>query len=384
MLTEDQRLMMEKHRMTAPSQGIGIYGLNLYGEYEAFRRVADSIHKSRCANQPWLNSPEAVMYVMQKGVNMGIDPLTALEELKMVKGNWTISIKLARGQAARKGITWFFSEKESECQITMKREGWNDHIETVTTADIKKSGRGGPKDDAFTKFPRQILRSSAFRRGINAIGPDVLMGLDPVDREVEPDDLFNSPNETDSVEPSEVSAKDVKPKKTTKKKTSKKAAPKEEDKKAVFVPPEDASEDKPIGMTFDNMRKVWVRNADGKEVNEHGVEVFLYKKSWKTQEEIDKLEAKNKPSVAEVTPEDASESFDEFKKPTPAEEPVLVSYDPDDTEHLKVMIDAMTELQLTGDQKKYIKQNFIEFTAKNPLALDLNACKGAMLECLKS
>ncbi len=193
--------------------------------YEHSLKVAKSIFDSRAANNPWISNEHTVLYIMQRGCDLGVPPLVALEEIKKVKGSWFVSINLAKALAIRAGGSLHVEDESNERMvIRAERNGWKPHIETTTIAELLAAGidkqfdrekRKYVDNPVWKKFPRQMWRAVCIRRIFQFMFADVLLGMVPVDFSVE--EIPDFEDEAAGLDPAEVTESDHKPKKTKKK-----------------------------------------------------------------------------------------------------------------------------------------------------------------------
>ncbi len=186
-------------------------GLELFSPdvFNHMKEVAGTIFQSGRCNKPWLTNPQSILFAMQKGYDLGIPPLTALDHICQFrdKGTWACSIFLAKGLVASKGGTvQVISETDLEVKVLATRPAWKDHSETVTMAEIVKAGISTGKD-TWTKYPKAMLRATAIRRALTHMWADVLVGVTPIDMELEQE----TPAEPDDIQT--VTADEAKPRK---------------------------------------------------------------------------------------------------------------------------------------------------------------------------
>ena len=181
----------KEHKMNETWKNLELYSPE---EFEHAKKVSESIWQSGMVKRPWLHNPLSVLFVMQRGRDLGIPVAAALEGLfQFPQGGWGISINLAKALILRSGGQVRVTEESDElCVIEMVRPEWRErstHTERVTRADLDRAGISNK--DTYRKFPRQIIRANAFRRAATLIFADKLLGLVPLDMEVEERSLPN-------------------------------------------------------------------------------------------------------------------------------------------------------------------------------------------------
>ena len=170
-------------------------GLELYSpaNLEHSKKIADMLWQSGAYCKPWIKNPSTILVIMQRGASLGFDPLTALDELFQFAqgGAWGIRIGAARAMCARAGKWHYEVSTDDLCVLTVNREGWEPHEETITREEAQQAGIG---KQTLGKYPRQILRAAAFRRAAQTVFADCLLGFVPIDTDTEgrdtPDDIY--------------------------------------------------------------------------------------------------------------------------------------------------------------------------------------------------
>lgn len=114
------------------------------------------------------------------GLSLGIDPLTALQQIYVVKGRPGMYTKLKVALAQRHGHeVWDEELTADRATVCGRRAGWpEDRIVrvTVTMADAKRAGWDATNDN-YRKTPADMLWSRAAARVVDRIASDVLHGI---------------------------------------------------------------------------------------------------------------------------------------------------------------------------------------------------------------
>lgn len=116
--------------------------------------------------------------VIQCGVEIGIPPIQALQNIKPIKGQLTLSARLLMALAAAKGrVTWEVVEStDQKCEIIFTRPGWKPLKETFTIEEAKKAGLV-KADSGWANYPKDMLFARCGSRGIRRIAMDLTLGM---------------------------------------------------------------------------------------------------------------------------------------------------------------------------------------------------------------
>lgn len=121
--------------------------------------------------------PQAIA-VIQCGVEIGIPPIQALQNIKPIKGQLTLSARLLMALAsARGGVTWEVVEStDQRCEIIFTRPKWKPLKETFTIEEAKKAGLI-KADSGWANYPKDMLFARCGSRGIRRIAMDLTLGM---------------------------------------------------------------------------------------------------------------------------------------------------------------------------------------------------------------
>lgn len=124
------------------------------------------------------SSPEAVMVAVQRGLEIGLPPLQALDSIAVINGRATLwgdaVLALVKGHPEYEDVHEEISPESVTC--TVKRKGRSPVIRTFTVADAKRSrlwGKAGP----WTDYPSRMLQMRARSWAIRDSFPDALRGI---------------------------------------------------------------------------------------------------------------------------------------------------------------------------------------------------------------
>jgi len=134
-----------------------------------------------------LDSPEKIATVIQHGKELGLDPVTSLGGIHVIKGRTVISAAIMGALLKRNGYEFVYTKDYdksggdnaiTEVEIfwiskTLNREmsakqsiSWNE----MTLA-------GYTTKDNWSKYPKNMMRARALSTAIRAIAPEVLLGI---------------------------------------------------------------------------------------------------------------------------------------------------------------------------------------------------------------
>jgi hypothetical protein len=130
--------------------------------------------------------PAAIAAAILYGRELGLEPMTALRSISVIKGKPTLSAEAMRSMVLAAGHDIRFQEMTgARCVIVGRRKGQEDTTTvTFTMDDAKKMGVGGSQQ--YAKMPRQMLAARATAELCRLIFADAIGGL-MVDVEVEDD-----------------------------------------------------------------------------------------------------------------------------------------------------------------------------------------------------
>ena len=155
--------------------------------------------------------PAAIAAAILYGRELGLEPMTALRSVNVIKGKPALSAEAMRALVLAAGHDIRFQEMTSaRCVIVGKRKG-QDETTTVTFTmdDAKKMGVGGGQQ--YSKMPRQMLAARATAELCRLIFADAIGGLQ-VDVEVDDEaDAIGTVTPMTTAKRKKVAAKDEAP-----------------------------------------------------------------------------------------------------------------------------------------------------------------------------
>ena len=117
------------------------------------------------------------MFIMLKGVELGLSPLQALDGINIIQGKPTISPQLMLALINRSGELedMKIDSTETLCTVTMKRKGRSAHTETFSLEDAKKMQL--MEKDNYKKQPKTMMKWRAVSACARIAFPDVIQGV---------------------------------------------------------------------------------------------------------------------------------------------------------------------------------------------------------------
>jgi len=160
----------------------GEQGVQLASLEDAFR-FANAVAASGFAPRG-MEKPEAILVAIQLGAELGLTPMSALQNIAVINGRPAIYGDAALALVRSSGLLEVFREEEigeagkdtQGIKVTAKRRGFDEASESFTVADAKLSklwGKAGPWSD----YPKRMLKFRARGFILRDLFGDVLKGL---------------------------------------------------------------------------------------------------------------------------------------------------------------------------------------------------------------
>jgi hypothetical protein len=161
------------------------------GNFEGLWRLSEIMAASGMMPKN-IERPETVFVAVQMGLEVGLSPMQAVQNIAVVNGRPTIwgdaMLGLVRGSGLLTSISETTSGEGDSVTATCTVTRCNDPGETVgkfSVADAKRAGLWG-KTGPWTQYPRRMLQMRARGYALRDKFPDVLKGLHARE-EVEPE-----------------------------------------------------------------------------------------------------------------------------------------------------------------------------------------------------
>lgn len=124
---------------------------------------------------PNVKSVQGAMVVIQTGLELGLTPAKAMNQINIINGRPALSAQCMNGLMQARGIKISTIKNDNtECIISGTRNGVTEEV-SYKMEDAKKAGLDGK--DNWKKYPRRMLFARAISELANKIAPDVIMGL---------------------------------------------------------------------------------------------------------------------------------------------------------------------------------------------------------------
>lgn len=170
--------------------------LDFYGQEvsETNMKMAEMMFKSGLM-PAHIRSPQAALYIMQRGMSLGLEPMAAIENIFLVQGRIFLGIHACQALVAAKGGRWTVKKHSAtECEIVFHRPDWADLTSAFNLEDAKKAGLTNKA--TFQQHPADILYANAFRKGARKQFPDWMNGINIADELEVRGGLFHNENNT--------------------------------------------------------------------------------------------------------------------------------------------------------------------------------------------
>ena len=177
---EPQKVLdIAKVRPAMPARGFSLIPQSL-GEA---KEIASLIAGSDFAPKDYRGKPENVMIAIQMGIDLGLKPMQALQNIAVINGRPSIYGDAALAlvmPALERFLESFDGQDGSDAYMAVciaKRRGWPDETRrTFSIADAKKAnlwGKAGP----WQTYPKRMLQWRARGFALRDVGSDLLLGL---------------------------------------------------------------------------------------------------------------------------------------------------------------------------------------------------------------
>jgi len=163
---------------------MGEHGL-IFRNWDDMWRLASAIAKSDLAPKDFIGKPENCLIAMQMGFEVGIAPMSAIQNIAVINGRPSIWGDMMKAICINSGLVTRFHEyvegegDEMTAHCIIGRAGWPDEIyQTFSIADAKRAGLLPAKPDAaWNKYPKRMLQMRARGFACRDAFPDRLRGI---------------------------------------------------------------------------------------------------------------------------------------------------------------------------------------------------------------
>lgn len=156
-------------------------------DFEEALRIAKSLSKSRLVPKQFQGEPEDIVVAIQWGLELGLQPMQALQNIAVIRGNPSLYGSVIPA-LARTHPKWDES-KYRECYVgepyqddyaAVCQVGRTDadeaHEKRFSVKDAKQAGLWGKKGP-WKKYPKRMLQHRARKYAIDDVFADVLKGM---------------------------------------------------------------------------------------------------------------------------------------------------------------------------------------------------------------
>lgn len=141
-------------------------------------RFAEILAKSSIVPKEYQGNPGNVLVAVQWGMEIGLQPLQAMQNIAVINGRPSIwgdaALALVRGSGQLEQIVEECDGQTATCTVT--RRGEPPTVRSFTMEEAKRAGLAG-KQGPWTQYPRRMLQLRARAFALRDVFPDVLRGI---------------------------------------------------------------------------------------------------------------------------------------------------------------------------------------------------------------
>jgi hypothetical protein len=167
-----------KHQAAAPAQRGGALSLGQMTPHDAWK-FAEALAGARLLPQEYQNNPGSVLWAMEYGRALGLDVVTTITTIHVIKGKPTQSADLMLSRAREAGHRVRIKSERERCVVSIVRhdDPEDENVVEWTLADARTAGLfPGKSDSNWAKYPRAMLRARAIAECVRIACPEVLHG----------------------------------------------------------------------------------------------------------------------------------------------------------------------------------------------------------------
>lgn len=172
-----------------PARG-GALSLSHMSPYEAWQ-FCESLANTPLLPDVYRKSPASVLWAMEYGRALGLDVVTTITTIHVIKGKPCQSADLMLGRARTAGHRVRIKSERTRCEVRIQRhddpddetviEWVLDDAVTAGLCTLDSNGRTRSRDkngqpQPWERFPRAMLRARAIAEGVRIACPEVLHG----------------------------------------------------------------------------------------------------------------------------------------------------------------------------------------------------------------
>ena len=138
------------------------------------------------------NSKEKIMTVVQYGKELGMDQLTAINSISLVKGRMVINSAMLGALLKRRGYEYLWTKDWEVTDFGTPNERITTEIEIMwisknlngklmsqkfkmTWGELTRAGL--TESPTYLKYPKQMMRARCITAAVRAIAPEILLGM---------------------------------------------------------------------------------------------------------------------------------------------------------------------------------------------------------------
>lgn len=167
-----------KHQGNPPAQRGGALSLGQMTPHDAWK-FAEALAGARLLPQEYQNNPGSVLWAMEYGRALGLDVVTTITTIHVIKGKPTQSADLMLSRAREAGHRVRIKSERERCVVSIVRhdDPEDENVVEWTLADARTANLfPGKPDSNWAKYPRAMLRARAIAECVRIACPEVLHG----------------------------------------------------------------------------------------------------------------------------------------------------------------------------------------------------------------
>jgi len=165
-------------------------------------KYSEMIAKSDVVPKDYKGKPENVLVAIQMGMELGLPPLQALQNIAVINGRPGVYgdslIAICRAHPAFESIVETFDEANMEATCVAKRKGEEPQTQTFSKTDAEIAGLW-KKQGPWTQYPKRMLQMRARGFALRDVFPDALRGVQLIEeiQDIPPEKDITPAKETD-------------------------------------------------------------------------------------------------------------------------------------------------------------------------------------------
>lgn len=161
---------------------------------EEAMQYAEVIARSEIIPPDYRNKPANVLVAVQMGMELGLPPLQALQNIAVINGRPAVwgdaLLAIARAHPDFEYINERFDESTQTAVCIVKRKGEPEQTRTFSQKDAQQAGLWGK--NTWKAYPKRMLQMRARSWALRDVFPDALRGLSVAEEVVDIDPVIDS------------------------------------------------------------------------------------------------------------------------------------------------------------------------------------------------